>query len=337
MALRPVSQASLLLTALVCAGAVTLASVGASASAQSASAGATSAPATAESPGPVQVQARADKAEVTVGETFTVEVRASGPAGTSFTFPAEASSESFDLRSVPVAPSGTDVHRYRGMVFALGKVEIPPIAVRFQLPDGSQGETSSAPLEIEVGSLLPKNPEERKLADVRGPVGASVGRVFWIALGAALLLAGVLVYLLLRRRLRAKAPLAPPVPELPPAEEALRGLDALAARGLPARGDYRVFYIELVFLAKRYLERRLGAPVVEMTSAETLAFLRGHRDGGELLPIVRELAEAADRIKFARGDGLAEEAGRHLESVRRMVAALEGRLRPTPAAEGKAA
>ena len=98
---------------------------------------------------------------------------------------------------------------------------------------------------------------------------------------------------------------APSVPELPPDAEALRALDALAAQDLPARGEYRAFYIALTLVAKRYLERRLAAPVVEMTSAETLAFLRGHAHGGELLPIVRDLAEAADRIKFANGDGLA--------------------------------
>ncbi len=61
-----------------------------------------------------------------------------------------------------------------------------------------------------------------------------------------------------------------------------------------------------------------------MTSAETLAFLRGHAHGGELLPIVRDLAEAADRIKFANGDGLSDEARRHLASVRRLVSVARG-------------
>jgi hypothetical protein len=131
---------------------------------------------------------------------------------------------------------------------------------------------------------------------------------------------------------------APSVPELPPDAEALGALDALAAQDLPARGEYRAFYIALTLLAKRYLERRLEAPVVEMTSAETLAFLRGHAHGGELLPIVRDLAEAADRIKFANGDGLSDEARRHLASVRRLVSALEARLGPVVTeTEGKAA
>jgi hypothetical protein len=51
---------------------------------------------------------------------------------------------------------------------------------------------------------------------------------------------------------------------------------------------------------------------------------------------VRDLAEAADRIKFANGQGLAEEGERHLAAVRTLVIALEARLRPAPTpAEGR--
>ncbi len=76
-----------------------------------------------------------------------------------------------------------------------------------------------------------------------------------------------------------------------------------------------------------------------MTSAETLAFLRGHPHGGGLLPVVRDLAEAADRVKFAKAEGLVPEAERHLASVKALVPALEEKLRPAPPAEteGKAA
>ena len=67
------------------------------------------------------------------------------------------------------------------------------------------------------------------------------------------------------------------------------------------------------------------------------ALLRGHPHGGDLVPVVRDVAEAADRIKFAKGQGLAEEAERHLAAVRALVGAREARLAPPPAASGKAA
>ena len=42
-----------------------------------------------------------------------------------------------------------------------------------------------------------------------------------------------------------------------------------------------------------------------MTTAETLAFLRGQPIADDLLSTVHDVAHAADRIKFARGEGLA--------------------------------
>jgi hypothetical protein len=291
----------------------------------------------------VRVTAVAGKTEVTVGEWFGIEVEASGPAGTTFSFPGEAATDTFELRTAaevtgaPAPEPGT--HRYEAAVFALGEAEIPPIPVRYRLPGGTEGEAFSEAVRLKVVSLLPKDPKEQKLADVRGPAPVGVGRAFWVALAGALLVAAAHVAGLIRRRRKAEAPRAAPVPDLPPDAEALRGLDALARAGLLARGEYRPFYIGLATLAKRYLERRLRAPVLEMTTAETLGFLREHAHGSVLLPVVRDLVEAADRIKFARGQGLSPEAERHLAAVRGLVRALEARLRPAaePAGDGKAA
>ena len=296
---------------------------------------------------PVSVVATASKTEVTVGETFTVDLKATGPAGTTFAFAGEAANDAFELRTPPAiagaspAPAPeTGAHRYEAAVYALGEAEVPPIPVRYRLADGTEGEASSGAVPLKVASLLPKDPQAQKLADVRGPAPVAIGRAFWVTLGAALVLAAALVAWFVRGRRRREAPPAVAVPELLPDAEALRALDALAAAGLLPRGEYRSFYIQLAAVAKRYLERRLGAPVLEMTTAETLAFLRGYAHGGEVLPVVRDVAEAADRIKFARGQGLTQEAERHLAAVRALVPALETRLRPAvaePAGEGKAA
>lgn len=292
---------------------------------------------------PVSVTATASKSEVTVGEAFTLELKATGPAGTTYTFAGEASAETLELRTPPLPPGASPsvepgTHRYEATVFALGDSQVPPIPVRYKLADGTTGEAASAPLALKVVSLLPKDAAEQKLADIRSPAAVGIGAPFWVAVGLAVLVLGALVYWLVRRRKPTTLPSAPSVPAVPPDAEALRALDALAAEGLPGRGELRPFYIRLTAIAKRYLERRLGAPVLEMTSSETLAFLRAHPHAGELLSVVRDLAEAADRIKFAKGSGLGPEAERHLASVRALVPALESKLKPPPAAEeGKAA
>jgi hypothetical protein len=48
---------------------------------------------------------------------------------------------------------------------------------------------------------------------------------------------------------------------------------------------------------------------------------------------VREVADSADRIKFARGEGLLAEAERHLGGVRQMVSTVEARLSPPAPSE----
>lgn len=283
------------------------------------------------------VKATASRTEVRVGEAFTVEVTASGPPGTTYTFPRDAGSESVELREPAAAPAGTPVpeptsgtHRYEAAAFAVGEAEVPPLAVSYRLPDGTEGVAKTEAIPLRIVSLLPKDPKEQKLADIRGPVPLRVATAFWIALGLVVaLVAGVVVWIVRRRR-KAAAP-APAVPALPPDAEALVALDGLAASGLLERSDYRGFYIALTEIAKRYLEARLGAPVLEMTSAETHAFLKDHPHGRSFAIPVRDLAGAADRIKFARGEGLEEEARRHLAGVRQLVAGLEERLRPRPA------
>lgn len=297
---------------------------------------------------PVSVTATPSKRELTVGEAFTLELKATGPAGTTYTFAAEAAADALELRTPP-PPQGTNAtapaaepgtHRYEATVYALGEVQLPPVPVRYKLPDGTTGEAASSPIPLKVVSLLSKDAAEQKLADIRGPAPVGIGAPFWVALGLALLLVAALALWLLRRRPRSAAPAAAAVADVPPDVEALRALDALAADGLPARGELRVFYIRLAAVAKRYLERRLAAPILEMTSAETLAYLRAHPHGGGLLPVVRDLAEAADRIKFAKGEGIGPEAERHLQAVRALVGALEAALRPPApdaASEGRAA
>jgi hypothetical protein len=304
----------------------------------------------AEAPPPVSVVATASRDEVTVGETFTIELKATGPPGTTYHFASGASEDEIELRTPePEGPSGGEgapapepgTHRYEAAVFALGEVEVPPIPVRFTLADGTEGEAASDPIALKVTSLLPRDADEQKLADIQAPRAVGIGRAFWLALVATVLLGATLVTWLVRRRRPETEPAKAPVPESPPDVEALAALRALAASGLLEARAFREFYIRLTTVAKRYLERRLEAPILEMTTAETLAFLRHHAHGGELLPVVRDLAQAADQIKFARGEGLVEAAEGHLAAVRSLVRTLEARRRPPApqggAGEGKAA
>jgi hypothetical protein len=69
-----------------------------------------------------------------------------------------------------------------------------------------------------------------------------------------------------------------------------------------------------------------------MTTSETVAFLRDHAHGHGLAGPMRDLAGAADQVKFARGSARREEAERHLGVARQMIDGLEARMQPVPPA-----
>src|SRR5262249_54749091 len=84
---------------------------------------------------PVRVPATRSKSEVSVGEAFTLELDATGPAGTTYTFAAEASADALELRTPPPHPGSSGAatatepgtHRYEATVYALGEVQLPAL------------------------------------------------------------------------------------------------------------------------------------------------------------------------------------------------------------------
>jgi hypothetical protein len=138
---------------------------------------------------PPRAKATASKTELRVGETFTVEVAATGPPGATFEFASEAGNESVELRA-PTLPPGASppppgVHRYEAMALALGDVELPALTVPYRLADGSTGSVATEPIRLRVESVLPKDPKQQKLADIRGPMPLAIGRPFWMRCGGS--------------------------------------------------------------------------------------------------------------------------------------------------------
>jgi len=288
--------------------------------------------ASAAAPAEVTVTATVTPEEVTVGQTFTVELQVKAPAGATLTFPEAVADDTIELAPAPGPAPAPTTARYLGRCFALREAAVPPLTVRYRLADGRVGEAASAAVPLRVVSLLPKGEESPALADIRPPVAVPVSALFLATAGALIAAAGLAVLALLRRRRqRRTAETAPP--PLPADAEALAALSRLTTAGLVEAADYKAFYVALTEIAKRYLERRLEAPVLEMTTTETLAFLRRHPHGASLVGVVRDVTAAADHVKFARGSSQRATAERHLQAVRELVTTLEARL-AAPSANG---
>ena len=74
-----------------------------------------------------------------------------------------------------------------------------------------------------------------------------------------------------------------------PIERAWAELGRLLKKGLPGRGRYKDFYVELTMVVRRYIQRKYGIRAPHMTTEE---FLRAARPDAKL----REFLESADMV-----------------------------------------
>jgi len=134
-----------------------------------------------------------------------------------------------------------------------------------------------------------------------GPGARAILRAaLWALAGAALVALVAWGALALRR--------ARKVRRMSPKERALRELDRLLARDLPAKGRFKDFYVELTLVVRRYVERRHGIRAPRRTTEEFLAEAR-RSSAFDAATVARlgAFLEAADLVKFA--GARADEAG----------------------------
>ena len=85
-----------------------------------------------------------------------------------------------------------------------------------------------------------------------------------------------------------------------PIERAMLELDRLLKKGLPGRGRYKDFYVELTMVVRRYIQRRHAVRVPNLTTDE---FLRAAAENPafsrEALAELKQFLESADMVKFA--------------------------------------
>ena len=99
-----------------------------------------------------------------------------------------------------------------------------------------------------------------------------------------------------------------------PIERAWVELDRLLKKGLPGRGRYKDFYVELTMVVRRYVQRKYGIKAPHLTTEE---FLREFRDERrETRDELRKFLESADMVKFAGVEATPEMADEATDSAR---------------------
>ncbi|TVP81674.1 MAG: hypothetical protein EA353_01360 [Puniceicoccaceae bacterium] len=159
---------------------------------------------------------------------------------------------------------------------------------------------------------LPPLPEGPSLDRVRGPVELTTSASWPITLAVlfGLILCGLLIWSILRKR--QKSPAA-----LPPYQAALAELDAAAKL---TEGDDERFAILTSAALRHYLENGLGLRFHARTSEEFLRSLKGNTRLDEAFQ--NKLGQALhdfDQVKFARATLRPDDRIRITDTVRRLI------------------
>ena len=250
----------------------------------------------------IGITVEAEPETVDPGRDFTVTVTVKSPAGQTATLPDLRTrfqgfqvAEDFTEEPLADADGGTTLvsrwrlvpepmaKKYRLAPFVVSVITAPSTfytaPVLFTPPKAR--ETVTGDMEIEPKRDLP--PLSWKLVGICG------------AILAVFALVVALAYLLIRK-IRTMVR----VHRMSPIERAMYELEQLLKKGLPGRGFYKDFYVELTMVVRRYIERRHDVRAPNLTTDE---FLRAARENPaftrEAISELKNFLESADMVKFA--------------------------------------
>ena len=280
----------------------------------------------AEDPSDVVVSAVVDPTRAALDEPIRFTLRAVYPADVQLQLP-DIGPDIAGLRIVDFGETGPDpvdarfvfTQWYDLRADVAGTYIIPALTVSAGESDGAR-EIMTPQIFIQVGAHPDRSDNEtmQDIIDIK-PLAALPRDLRPVIIGSAcaagLFVAGLAVWLYVRRRRTAVC--APPTPAH---VLALEQLDQLERDGLAERGSAHAFYVRLSDIFRQYLQNRFAVPAVEQTTQELVRSLEALPD---MAPAVRHSTRRfllrADLVKFARYQPASGDAQQSLQQVRDVI------------------
>jgi len=274
----------------------------------------------------ISVESTIDKQTITIGDriTYTVKI-ASDTSLVVDSLTVGTNLGSFEVKDYKARQSlvkngtRTSTESFQITTFTTGDYKIPPVTIRYRTRSGEVKSIATDPLPIKVNSLLSGEQGEdikplkpQKMFPREFPT-------LWVIAGSALI-AGAILFVWLYRRARRPIDLSTAVADTRlPWEIALEELAKLRESDLLARGEYKLFYLELSDIFRRYLGRRYGIYALERTTIEIIMEFRQLALAKEEEKVIHDFLEGCDLVKFAKFIPTAEDIERDYLTAKEFV------------------
>lgn len=289
--------------------------------------------------GAVTLRTEVTPRELTIGDRIQIRVsvaHSTDLAPVPFTPPTPLGElDVLDFRTTPGKESAgkrTLEHTLIATTFSTGAVTVPALSLIFSLPDGTTAEAKTAPVDLDVKSVLAQEGDQGGLRPMKGLIDfRSYAWLWWVA-GAAAIVGAILGFRWWRKRKQDALLNAPP---RPPEIVAWEAIHALEDDNLIEQGDIKEFYSRLSIVLRTYLESRYKIAALESTTTELLSDFRKLSLPVDVTERARVFLDNADLAKFARMTPTAEEIADDLTRVKEVINATTPQPEPRKPAEAE--
>lgn len=254
-----------------------------------------------------QLKISVDATTVTVGDVVTVKLSVKHASTLKVAFaPVGATLGEWTVRSWKQLPTATLADGYAEEVlevqiaaYKTGDLEVPALNVEVAGASGGKDILASEPVKITVQSVL--TGKEDTLRDLKPQADIEADYRPLLLLLVAVASAAYLVYRLARYLKGRRRPPSPAPERLRSAEEVAReAIERLLSRKLVEQGHFKLFYLELSEIVKRFLGSKLGVISLERTTEEFTRDLRAISVPAAQYRMIREFLDDCDLVKFAK-------------------------------------
>lgn len=216
--------------------------------------------------------------------------------------------------------------------FDSGMYAVPPV---IYLQPGDTVATNSPVLKVipvpvdtlkTIHDYADVSDVERKVLDYVPDWMTDYG--IWILL--AVIVIGLALFVYFKWLRKGKIPLLPKKKPVPPYNLAITALNNLRTQNLCERGEEKEFYTRLTDILRVYLDGRFHINAMEMTSTQIMDALRSNDETRQSEPMMKQILEIADFVKFAKVRPLPEDNKLAMESAVRFVEDTKPVEKPEP-------